>query len=29
MVLVGPADRDKLDWNMFSISAESFPADPG
>jgi hypothetical protein len=28
MVLVGPADRDKLDWNMFSISAESFPADP-
>jgi hypothetical protein len=29
VVLVGPADRDKLDWNMFSISAESFPADPG
>jgi hypothetical protein len=29
MVLVGPADRDKLDWQMFSISAESFPADPG
>jgi hypothetical protein len=29
VVLVGPADRDKIDWNMFSISAESFPADPG
>jgi hypothetical protein len=28
VVLVGPADRDKMDWQMFSISAESFPGDP-
>jgi hypothetical protein len=28
MCLVGPADRDKIDWQFFSISAESFPADP-
>lgn len=27
--LVGPADHDQFDTNMFSISAESFPADPG
>ena len=28
MVLVGPADRDKIDWQFFSISAEAFPSDP-
>jgi hypothetical protein len=28
MVLVGPADHDKLDFQFFSINAESFPADP-
>jgi hypothetical protein len=28
MVLVGPADFDKIDLQFFSISAESFPADP-
>jgi hypothetical protein len=28
MVLVGPADHDKIDFQFFSISAESFPADP-
>lgn len=26
--LVGPADRDQYDMNFFSISSESFPADP-
>lgn len=29
MVLLGPADFDKIDMQFFSISAESFPADPG
>jgi hypothetical protein len=28
MVLVGPADHDKIDQQFFSISAEMFPADP-
>ena len=28
MVLVGPADRDQIDMQFFSISAEMFPADP-
>lgn len=28
MVLVGPADVDKIDFQFFSISAEMFPADP-
>lgn len=28
MVLVGPADHDKIDFQFFSINAESFPADP-
>jgi hypothetical protein len=29
MVLVGPADHDKIDFQFFSVSAEMFPADPG
>jgi hypothetical protein len=29
MVLVGPADHDKIDMQFFSISAEMFPGDPG
>jgi hypothetical protein len=29
MVLVGPADHDKIDMQFFSISSEMFPADPG
>lgn len=28
MVLLGPADFDKIDQQFFSVSAESFPADP-
>lgn len=28
MVLVGPADRDQIDFQFFSISSESFPGDP-
>jgi len=28
MVLVGPADRDKIDLQFFAISAEAFPMDP-
>lgn len=28
MVLVGPADRDKIDFQFFDVNAESFPADP-
>jgi hypothetical protein len=28
MVLLGPSDFDKIDMQFFSISAESFPADP-
>lgn len=28
MVLVGPADHDKIDFQFFSINAESFPQDP-
>lgn len=28
LILVGPADRDQYDNQMFSISAEMFPADP-
>jgi hypothetical protein len=29
MVLVGPADHDKLDFQFFDINAQMFPADPG
>jgi hypothetical protein len=29
MVLVGPADRDQIDFQFFDVNAESFPADPG
>lgn len=28
MVLLGPSDFDKIDQQFFSVSAESFPADP-
>jgi hypothetical protein len=28
MVLVGPADHDKIDFQFFDVNAESFPADP-
>jgi hypothetical protein len=28
LMLVGPADRDQYDSQMFSVSAEMFPADP-
>lgn len=28
MVLVGPADRDQIDFQFFDINAESFPSDP-
>lgn len=28
LVLVGPADVDKIDMAFFSVNAESFPADP-
>jgi hypothetical protein len=29
MVLVGPADFDKIDWQFFDVNAQMFPADPG
>jgi hypothetical protein len=29
MVLTGPADRDQVDMQFFSISSETFAADPG
>lgn len=29
MVLLGPADFDKIDMQFFSINAEMFPSDPG
>jgi hypothetical protein len=29
LVLLGPADRDKVDFQFFDINAEMFPADPG
>jgi hypothetical protein len=29
MVLVGPADRDQIDFQFFDVNAESFPSDPG
>jgi hypothetical protein len=29
MVLVGPADFDKLDFQFFDINAQMFPTDPG
>jgi hypothetical protein len=29
MVLVGPADVDKIDWQFFDVNAQMFPMDPG
>lgn len=29
MVLLGPADFNKIDFQFFDVNAESFPADPG
>jgi hypothetical protein len=29
MVLTGPADRDKIDFQFFDINSQAFPMDPG